>query len=112
MKNKCTRNVGLFKALADRHRVRIVDVLSGGEQCACDLLAEFDITQPTLSHHMKILCDCRLVNARKEGKMMLYSLNNQTVENLKECLCCITGNPEDCTCEPRTCTCGCCENCR
>ena len=106
MADKYTQNAGLFKALADKHRLRIIDMLSRGEECACNLLAEFNITQPTLSHHMKILCDCGLVNARKEGKMMMYSLNDETVENVKECLCMITGNPEDCICEPGDCKCG------
>lgn len=65
----------ICKALGDTNRIRIVQMLSGGEKCACKLLDEFDITQPTLSHHMKILCDCGLVNVRKEGKWAHYSLN-------------------------------------
>jgi len=101
-----TQNIGLFKALADRNRLQIIDMLSCGEECACNLLGKFSITQPTFSHHMKILCDCGLVSARKEGKMMMYSLNNQAIEEVKECLCMITGNPEDCICEPGNCKCG------
>ncbi len=52
-------------------------MLSCGELCACEILEKFSITQPTLSHHMKILCDCGLVNGRKEGKWMHYSLNGE-----------------------------------
>ena len=48
---------------------------SDGEKCGCKLLEAFEITQPTLSHHMKILCECGLVNDRKEGKWHHYSLN-------------------------------------
>lgn len=65
----------ICKALADANRLRIVKLLSQGEKCACKLLEAFDITQPTLSHHMKILCACELVSVRKEGKWAHYSLN-------------------------------------
>ena len=65
----------ICKALGDSNRLQIVKMLSGGEKCGCKLLEAFDITQPTLSHHMKILCDCGLVNDRKEGKWHHYSIN-------------------------------------
>ena len=45
----------IFKALGDPKRVQIMDILSCGEQCACDILGYFDFTQPTLSHHMNVL---------------------------------------------------------
>lgn len=66
-----------FKALCDENRVRILDMLRGGEQCACMLLDELNISQPTLSHHMKILCDSGLVNGRKDGKWMHYSISDE-----------------------------------
>ena len=50
------------------NRLEIVQMLSDGEKCGCKLLERFEITQPTLSHHMKILVGCGLVNDRKEGK--------------------------------------------
>ncbi len=65
----------IFKVLADPKRLQIIDMLSGGELCACKLLEAFQITQPTLSHDMKLLCDAGLVRGRKEGKWMQYSLN-------------------------------------
>ena len=65
----------ICKALGDPNRLQIVQMLSSGEMCGCKLLGAFDITQPTLSHHMKILCDCGLVNDRKEGKWHHYFLN-------------------------------------
>ena len=71
----------ICKALGDSNRLQIVRMLSDGEKCGCKLLEAFDITQPTLSHHMKILCDCALVNDRKEGKWHHYSIN---VEAWKE----------------------------
>lgn len=65
----------IFKALADINRLHIIELLQGGELCACKLLNEVHVGQPTLSHHMKILCDSGLVSARKEGKWVYYSLN-------------------------------------
>ena len=55
----------ICKALGDANRLEIVKMLSDGEKCGCKLLERFEITQPTLSHHMKILMECGLVNARK-----------------------------------------------
>ncbi len=65
----------ICKALGDANRLKIVKMLSEGEKCGCVLLEAFEITQPTLSHHMKILTECGLVEARKEGKWSHYSLN-------------------------------------
>ncbi|MBR3813286.1 MAG: winged helix-turn-helix transcriptional regulator [Spirochaetaceae bacterium] len=65
----------ICKALGDENRVQIIKMLTGGELCACKILDAFNITQPTLSHHMKILTDCNLVNWRKEGKWTYYSIN-------------------------------------
>ncbi|MEG2058308.1 MAG: metalloregulator ArsR/SmtB family transcription factor [Lachnospiraceae bacterium] len=65
----------ICRALGDPNRLQIIQMLSGGEKCACKLLEKFEISQPTLSHHMKILCDCTLVTTRKEGKWSHYSLD-------------------------------------
>ena len=64
----------ICKALADPNRLQIVQLLTEGEKCGCDLLEQLQIGQPTLSHHMKILCDCGLVTARKAAKWSYYSL--------------------------------------
>ncbi|SFU34446.1 ArsR/SmtB family transcription factor [Butyrivibrio sp. INlla21] len=73
----------ICKALGDANRLEIVQMLSDGEKCGCELLEKFEITQPTLSHHMKNLVDCGLVNDRKEGKWHHYSLNCETLTNYK-----------------------------
>lgn len=73
----------ICKALSDSNRLQIVQMLSAGEKCGCKLLEAFEITQPTLSHHMKILCDCGLVNDRKEGRWHYYSLNCGTLGGFK-----------------------------
>lgn len=64
----------LFKALGDENRIRILKQLRSGEKCACRLLEELNISQPTLSHHMKILCDSGIVTGRKDGKWIHYSI--------------------------------------
>lgn len=64
-----------LKTLADENRLKIIDMLSCGEMCACDLLEGLDISQPTLSHHMKKLVQCNLVKVRNEGSWAYYSLN-------------------------------------
>ncbi|WP_130862061.1 ArsR/SmtB family transcription factor [Bacilliculturomica massiliensis] len=73
----------ICRALGDSNRLQIVQMLSDGEKCACKLLERFEITQPTLSHHMKILCECGLVEVRKEGKWSHYSLNCETLAAFK-----------------------------
>ena len=73
----------ICKALGDPNRLKIVQMLSGCEKCACVILEKFNITQPTLSHHMTILCDSGLVNVRKEGKWSFYSLNCETMRDFQ-----------------------------
>ena len=90
----------ICKAIGDSNRLLIVELLSDGEKCGCKLLEALRITQPTLSHHMKILCDCGLVVARKEGKWSHYSLNCETLKSFKEFIgdlqCCKEG---ECDCK-------------
>jgi ArsR family transcriptional regulator len=76
----------VFKALSDPNRLMIIRMLRDEEMCACKLLEEFNITQPTLSHHMKILCEAGLVNCRREGKWMHYFLNKKEFKAVKDIL--------------------------
>lgn len=73
----------VFKALADENRLHVVEILAGrGETCACELLDELDVTQPTLSHHMKVLCDCGLVTCRREGRWCHYTVVPEVAREL------------------------------
>lgn len=74
----------IFKALGDCTRLHIVRMLSDGELCACKILERLEITQPTLSHHMKILCECGLVKARKDGKWSHYSLSPRVLREFSK----------------------------
>ena len=89
----------IFKALCDENRVQIFRLLQHGEKCACKLLEAMQFTQPTLSHHMKILCDSGLVVGRKEGKWMYYSVSQEgteiAVKALRE-LTKVSGSDEGC----------------
>ena len=73
----------LMKALADETRVKIFDMLSQAELCACTILEEFQITQPTLSYHMKILSESGLVDSRRDGVWMKYSINKDNLKVIK-----------------------------
>ena len=73
----------IFKAFCDENRIRIIKLLRSGEKCACKLLEEINVTQPTLSHHMKLLCDADIVQGRKEGKWVHYSINQEGAERAK-----------------------------
>ena len=86
MNNKYDNNAKIFKALSDSNRLQIINILSCGEKCACRLLDYFNFTQPTLSHHMKVLMECGLVNSRKEGTWNYYSLNVQNDNELRRFL--------------------------
>ena len=69
-----------FKALSDENRITILKMLKGEEKCAGDILEALDITQPTLSHHMKVLCESGLVIARKESKFTYYSISSDLAD--------------------------------
>ena len=70
----------VFKAFCDENRLQILEMLRGGEKCGCKLLDELKISQSTLSHHMKILCDSGIVSGRKVGKWTHYSIDRQGSE--------------------------------
>ncbi|MDP9988722.1 ArsR family transcriptional regulator [Arthrobacter oryzae] len=67
----------VFKALADPNRLRLLSIVKsaqGGEACVCDLTDPLDLTQPTVSHHLKILVDAGLLHREKRGTWAYFSL--------------------------------------
>jgi ArsR family transcriptional regulator len=76
----------LFKALSDETRLKILNMVSDVELCACKILEEFNITQPTLSYHMKILIASELVIGEKKGSWMFYTLNKEKAEEIIDLL--------------------------
>lgn len=95
-----------FKALGDPKRAMIADMLSCGELCACRILEKFSMSQSTLSHHMKLLCESGLVKARDAGKWTYYSLDGEAVERTIRFLDAMTSGREDCVCKEDSASCG------
>lgn len=88
-----------LKVIADSNRLEILDLLSCGELCACDLLEHFDFSQPTLSHHMKTLRENNLIVMRKEGNKNMYRLNKEVINDLTERLSLLSSDSVPCICE-------------
>ncbi len=91
-------NARVFKAFCDENRLQIFEMLQSGEKCACVLLERLDISQPTLSHHMKILVESGIVSPRKEGKWIHYSIRDEGVEMAKKLLATVLERFENCDC--------------
>jgi transcriptional regulator, arsR family len=86
MKNSHAENAKVFKALCDPKRLKVLELLRKGEQCACVLLEQLDLTQSGLSYHMKILVDSTLVESRQEGKWTYYKISQEGRENAAKLL--------------------------
>jgi ArsR family transcriptional regulator len=71
-----------FRVLGDPTRVRIVDALSHGELCVCDLAALVGLTQSATSHQLRLLRNLRLVRTRREGRMVFYALDDRHIVSL------------------------------
>ena len=71
--------VEFCKALADDTRQRILEMLTEEELCVGDIVDAFDMSQPTISHHLNVLKQFGLVTSRKEGKQVYYRMNHQNV---------------------------------
>jgi len=99
LKTNYEENAKIIKALSDPSRLKIIDMLSCGEKCACDILESFSFSQPTLSHHMKVLIDCGLVKSRKDGLWNHYTLNNTNCNKLILFLMNLTTDKDECICK-------------
>jgi len=74
-----------FKALADETRLRILKLLEVREMCVCEIMVALNLTQPTASHHLRLLENAGLINGRKEGKWVFYSVaDTELLEKLLE----------------------------
>lgn len=70
-------NVKIFKAFCDEKRLQILELLRGGEKCACVLLEQLELGQSGLSYHMKILVESGVVESRQEGKWTHYKISEK-----------------------------------
>lgn len=70
-----------FKAVSDKTRVRILELLKAGEMCVTDICKNFSMSQPSISHHLGILKKVGVVNDRKVGKEVIYKLNCDCIDD-------------------------------
>ena len=78
---------GLLKALADPVRLRLLSLVlsyEGGEACVCDLGEAFDLSQPTISHHLKVLHETGLLEREKRGVWVYYRARPEAIAALRE----------------------------
>ena len=78
--------VRIFKALADKTRQDILELLGEEEMNVTDICSEFRVSQPTVSHHLHILKDCDLVDYRKDGKNIYYYVKQEVVNDIFGCV--------------------------
>ncbi|GAB6138899.1 ArsR/SmtB family transcription factor [Halanaerobaculum tunisiense] len=98
---KVTREL---KALADQTRLQIIDLLACGQMCVCDLTEELDLSQPNMSHHLRILKNAELIIGIKKGRWVYYKLNQEKLEELEVDLNqIINKSPTDCDFERSNC---------
>jgi ArsR family transcriptional regulator len=71
-----------FRVLGDPTRVRIVDVLSDGELCVCDIAEHVGISESAVSHQLRLMRSMRIVRGRREGRCVYYSLDDQHIVSL------------------------------
>jgi Predicted transcriptional regulators len=91
------------KVISDPNRMKIIDMLSCGTMCACDILDNFDFTQPSLSHHMKVLEDAMIVSVEKKGKWHYYTLRDDFVKEFMANMEQLFSKNEDCICHEKKC---------
>lgn len=83
--DQAERLVPLLKALADPVRLRLVSIVAaseGGEACVCDLNDAFDLSQPTISHHLKVLHDVGLLDRSKRGVWVYYAVRREVLADV------------------------------
>ena len=86
----------MFKALGDPVRLRLLSIVAshpGGEACVCDLAADFDLTQPTISHHLKVLREAGLLSCERRGTWVYYRVEPGALAQLSAVLGPATGEP-------------------
>lgn len=81
-----------LKALGEPIRLKLIEQISQGQNCICHLQNQFSVSQPTLSHHMKILVDAGVVESEKIGKNVYYTINESELANMVDYLLQFSGN--------------------
>ena len=84
-----------WDALADPTRRQILKLLRSGDLNAGDIAAKFDMTKPSISHHLNILKNAELVRAERSGQNIVYSINTSVLEDLMDLFADMTGRGKD-----------------
>lgn len=95
----------MLKAMADPNRLQIIDLLSCGTLCACDILTHFEFSQPTLSHHMKVLQTAGIVTAKKVGRWQHYTLAPKFIEQFQANTAALLAHDATCRCYQKSTCC-------
>ena len=82
MNDKNDKCCEVFQAMGDKTRIKILELLKEGDKCVSEICLHFDMTQPSISHHLDILKRCGVVTFEKKGREVFYSFNK---DYLVEC---------------------------
>lgn len=86
--------IEMMAVLTEPTRIKILQLISSeGEMCAKNILPQFQITQPTLSHHLNLLLESDVIKARKDGRFVYYSVNKEAIESIRKLLDSFTEPP-------------------
>ncbi|TDX48971.1 ArsR/SmtB family transcription factor [Orenia marismortui] len=95
--NNISNITEVLKALADNSRLEIINLLSCGKMCVCDIVEELDLSQPNISHHLKILKNADLIIATKRGRWIDYELNQDKFKGLQDDIEALVTKQGDCS---------------
>lgn len=84
MKTKIKQTTKLLKALADEKRLQIINLLSADKMCVCKITESLDLSQPNISHHLKVLKEAELIKSTKRGKWVDYELNKAKLQQVED----------------------------
>ena len=86
--------IEMMSVLTEPTRIKILQLISSeGEMCAKNILPQFQITQPTLSHHLNLLLESNVLNSRKDGRFVYYSVNKEAIDSIRRLLDSLTEKP-------------------
>jgi DNA-binding transcriptional ArsR family regulator len=77
---------GIFKVLGDPNRIRILEMLRGGEMCQCEIAPKIDRSQPTVSRYLSMLEETGLIRSRKEGVKVFYEVTDPEIFCMLDCM--------------------------
>ena len=102
MAEDIAQTADLLKAVADKNRLKIINLLSCGKMCVCKITENLELSQPNISHHLRVLKKAGLIKSTKRGKWVDYELNREKLEQMQVDLGQIIAE-KDCDLEIKSC---------